>query len=466
MINDCEVEYVRSPYLQTIYGKGLVLIWHSLFGYPKIISNDTINFLNQFSTPATLYSRLKGSPNKENSEAIIELINCYFLVPVGFNDRDFLKSELEKRDNEIVSGALINYLGLIMSEACNFRCKYCIHFKNLETSNRIDNPEKFMQFETAKVIVDGYLDILRGHNKYLAEVNFGGGEPLMNWPVIEQVLNYCETFYASEFSFIFSINTNISLMTKEIALVLKKHKVEIAGSLDGLQPENDQVRIMKSGGGTYSQIVNGFKILKEVGYPIDNFAITITEDNFYGINESIIDWAFENDIRSVRIDIDVIGMVDIPIEIIVKKLLKIRKYAISKEIDVPGFWSRPSENLNESTLESHVAFCGGSRGNSICVSPSGEIYSCGYSTARIGDIHGFESFSESGSLYYSFVKEHLTGMKIACIGCCIEGQCNGGCNITQEFSREKGTKKIERMCDFYRSMTQGILQESLEKIIE
>jgi uncharacterized protein len=350
-----------------------------------------------------------------------------------------------------------------MSEACNFRCTYCIHFNNLETSDRINKPKKFMRFDTAKEIVDRYLEILRKHSKRVAEVNFGGGEPLLAWPVIKQVLEYCRVAYGEEFKFRFSINTNSSLITPEIAATLKEYCVEIASSLDGLRKGNDQVRLTKSGGGTFSQIMKGFEALAQAGYPLDGFAVTVTGKNFHQLDESIIDWAIARKMKEVRIDIDVVNMVEISVEDVVAKIMRIRRYAAERGVDVPGFWSRPAENLNDSTLEDRVAFCGAVRGNSMCVSPSGNIYGCGYSTTQLGNFAQIESFHAPGANYHRFVRDHLTGAMEMCRGCMIEGQCGGGCNITQEFTRATKTTKIERMCDFYRCMTQEILQEQLRE---
>lgn len=156
-------------------------------------------------------------------------------------------------------------------------------------------------------------------------------------------------------------------------------------------------------------------------------------------------------------------MVKIPIEDVVAKLMRIRRYAMKRGIDVPGFWSRPAENLNESTLDSHVAFCGAIRGNSICVSPSEKIYGCGYSTTQLGNLSEVESFHAPGNSYHRFTKDHLTGAMEMCKGCMIEGQCGGGCKITQEFAHTTKNTKFERMCDFYRLMTQEIIREQLRE---
>jgi sulfatase maturation enzyme AslB (radical SAM superfamily) len=366
MVLNLNVAYVKSLFVQVVQNSDFAVIWHSLFGYPKIISVETLEFIEFFSVSRTMCSQFDDELTSEDQEAIEELLRCYFLVPEDFDDRAFLKGKMRTREAEIVSGSLIDYLELIISEACNFRCTYCIHFNNLETSDRINNPKKFMRFDTAKEAVDRYLEILRGHGKRIAEINFGGGEPLLAWPVIKQALEYCRAIYSSEFEFRFSINTNASLITPEIVTILKKHRVEIASSLDGLREGNDRVRLTKSGNGTFSQIMRGFDALVQAEYPLDGIAVTVTEKNFHELDESIVDWAVARGMKNVRIDIDVVDMVEIPIEDVVAKLMRIRCYAATRGVDVPGFWSRPAENLNESTLESRVAFCGAVRGNSIC----------------------------------------------------------------------------------------------------
>ncbi len=193
------VAYRMSPFVQVVRDGGFAVIWHSLFGCPKVVPVETLEFLKSFSEPTTIGSRLGVELTEEDNAAIEELLRCYLLVPENFDDRAFLEGHARKLEKEIVSGSLINYLELIMSEACNFRCTYCIHFNNLGNSDRINSPKKFMRFEMAKETVDRYLAILRRHGKRIAEVNFGGGEPLMAWPVIKQVLEYCHATYDSEF---------------------------------------------------------------------------------------------------------------------------------------------------------------------------------------------------------------------------------------------------------------------------
>jgi uncharacterized protein len=473
MYLDKTMPLVKSGFIQIIKDNEDIIIWHSLFGSPKVISLEAQDFLNLFTSPRTLNSIYEEYELEVADEDFIkEMIAAYYLIPEGFDERNLLAEKIKSREESIVNGSLIDNLELIMAEICNFRCTYCIHFNNLETSDRLDNANKIMSFDTAKEAVDGFLGILgkqgkrvaRGKVRKLAEINFGGGEPLLAWPVIKQVLRYCRSNYGDKFVFKFSINTNASLLTPEIARELKEYGVEIASSLDGLHEANDRVRLTKSGEGTFDSIIDGFDKLASEDYPISGFAFTVNEKNFDSLNEGIIDWASKRGMRELRIDIDVIDMVDIPVEEIVTRLIKIRGYAKKYGIEVFGFWSRPAENLNDPTIEVHVAFCGAVAGNSMCVSPSGKIYSCGYSTTQIGTLKEIRSFHASGSQYHCFVKDRFTGAMQMCKGCMIEGSCGGGCNITQEFARASKTSKVERMCEFYRSMTRELLLEQLRQI--
>ena len=389
---------IKSKFIQIVRVKDKVIIWHSLFGNPKIVSTEILSFLDIFSNPHRLNSVLDEYDCDENSrKAIQDLIESHYLVPKDFDERIFLAKYMKEREKMISDGSFINYLELIMSEVCNFRCSYCVHFNNLEMSNRAKNPKKFMNFYVAKETIENYLNILRKHSKRIAEINFGGGEPLLAWTVIKQVLEYCQLNYDREFDFRFSINTNASLITPKIAEKLKEYNVEIASSLDGLRDGNDLVRLTKFGDGTFEIITQGFENLAEKGYPMKGIAVTVNDRNFHFIDEKIIDWADERRMKEVRIDIDIVGMVQTPNEDIICKLLYLRQYAKNCDIEIAGFWSRPAENLNDSTLDSHVAFCGMVRGNNICVNPSGDIYGCGYSATQLGTISQIESFYASDS---------------------------------------------------------------------
>ncbi len=78
----------------------------------------------------------------------------------------------------------------------------------------------------------------------------------------------------------------------------------------------------------------------------------------------------------------------------------------------------------------------------------------------LGNIHRFEDFLSDGQYQY-FVNSHSIGSIEMCKGCMIEGQCGGGCLVTQEFfsAHQENAEKIKKMCDFYRLSTKKLLIE-------
>ncbi|TSC96456.1 MAG: Uncharacterized protein Athens071426_489 [Parcubacteria group bacterium Athens0714_26] len=449
----------RSSFVQVVKNSKKIVVWHSLFGKPKVISKNMLKILEIFSEPKRLGEFYeKYELDFAGKKCIEEMIKDYFLIPLGFNERDLLAEKKKEIKKFIIGGSQINHLGLIISEKCNFNCSYCIHFSNLDISGR--SRKKIMSLEIAKKAIDYYLSILRSHNKKLAEINFGGGEPLLNWKVIEKSILYCLNYFGNELDFKFSINTNASLIDDGVAEKLKIYGVKVVSSLDGLRIGNDKVRMTKAGDETFDLIIRGFKALKGRGHPIDGIAVTVNEYNFSDLNEELIDWAIKHNMLDIRIDIDVMGSVKLEVDRVINKLMRIRKYALKRNAEVYGFWSRPAENLNDSILDKHIAFCGAVRGNSLCVSPLGNIYGCGYSGVKIGNIHDdSENLYTSGKAYSKFVLDHVAGSIKECLGCIIEGQCMGGCNITREFAASNGNSGMDRMCKLYRGMIQKLILE-------
>lgn len=460
--------FVKSKFIQMVRHENFSFIWHSLFGNLKIVPNKIMALLDKFRAPKYLDEVLNNETDNEIMTIIEELLNYFYLNPVGFDERKFLTSKTAEREIKITNGSLIDYLGLIMSEDCNFRCVYCIHFSNLKNSERINNSCKIMNFDIAKNAVDNYLLILSQHGKNIANISFNGGEPLIAWLTIKDIIEYCFSRYAKEFTFRFSLTTNASLITPLIAKEFKKYKINVASSLDGIQEGNDKVRLTNKGNGTFKEILSGFQNLKNEHHPFQIIGITVNKNNISFIDEEIIDLLIKYDIFKVHIDIDVINEIKIPTEIIAQKIMQIYRYGKTKDMVVSGYWSRPAKNLKKNALDPRgVAFCGAVQGKTICVDPLGNIYGCGYSNTRLGTLDKILSLFEPKKEYHVFVKNHSVGKVEMCKDCIIENQCGGGCYITQEFaSFTKNFAKINFMCNIYRKMTRELLVEQLREIDE
>ncbi|MEK9150895.1 MAG: radical SAM protein [Patescibacteria group bacterium] len=305
---------------------------------------------------------------------------------------------------------------------------------------------------------------MREQGKTHGKIHFGNAEPLVNWPVIEQVLEYCNKI--DDFSFEFAINTNLTLMTRRIAEVCKKYKIRIATSLDGVQKANDAIRITKSGEGTFARILQKFDLLAEIGYPLDGFSITVIKDNFELVDTDILNLAIERGMTSIAFDYDLIGLAHISVEKRVAKLMRLKKYANEHGIDFFGTWDSPFRNLtSESLLFGDHAFCAAVQGKSLEFNVDGSIKICSHSTASVGHINSFNEIFENKGGLMQIVASRFPGTDVYCSGCEIEGPCGGQCHVTREVvscsASEERQKLFTDLCDFYRGITKALAVEYL-----
>lgn len=141
---------------------------------------------------------------------------------------------------------------------CNLRCKYCI-YNDFYEGNRSFNTSN-IDFDTAKKAID-YVYAHRDPD-HLA-ITFYGGEPLLNFNVMRQCIDYClEKFGREKLSF--SLTTNLTLMTKEIAEYLAQiPNMSITVSIDGPEEIHNMSRVKGRGQGSFRDAFSGLLNLSE-----------------------------------------------------------------------------------------------------------------------------------------------------------------------------------------------------------
>lgn len=456
----------RSRYLRQVSNSSgkKIFIYHVLFGNPMIFNKEGLRFLDFFKygrSVGDVHTLTKGNPN----EMITALSKIYFLVPVGFNEREILYRKRAEHLKRLKSKKTIDHISLSISNVCNFGCGHCMFFQRPNNASRqfhiISSNSKIMKWEIAKKCIDSYARIMREVGEKHGRIHFGNAEPLLNWPVIKKVLEYCES--SSEFSFEYGINTNLWLLNEDIAKDMKKYKVRIATSLDGLKEANNAIRVTKSGKGTFQKLLNKFNLLTNIGYPLDSISITVTPKNFYFIDKKIIDFAVERYMTSIAFDYDLINLSTIPLKERIDKIIELKSYAESHNIFFGGTWGAPFRKLMSiSMLRQTHAFCAAAEGLGLTFNPNGAIKVCDYSTTNIGHVDYLnEIFEKSGGLH-QFVADRFPGLNNDCKGCVIEGPCGGQCYITREVANKTSKDLIRDMCDFYRTITERLIKESLK----
>lgn len=119
-----------------------------------------------------------------------------------------------------------------------------------------------MSLDTGKKAID-FLVSSSGNRKNL-EVDFFGGEPLMNFDVVKGIVEYARSIEkANNKNFRFTITTNGILLDDEIMDYINKNMHNVVLSIDGRKDVNDRVRVKAGGQGTYDSILPKFIKLAE-----------------------------------------------------------------------------------------------------------------------------------------------------------------------------------------------------------
>lgn len=148
---------------------------------------------------------------------------------------------------------VVKALCLHIAHDCNLACKYCFAEEGEYHGRRA-----LMSFEVGKKALDFLIE--NSGNRRNLEVDFFGGEPLMNWEVVKQLVEYGrgkEKQYNKNFRF--TMTTNGVLLNDEIMEFCNREMSNVVMSLDGRKDVNDQMRPFRNGKGSFDLIVPKFQ---------------------------------------------------------------------------------------------------------------------------------------------------------------------------------------------------------------
>ena len=152
---------------------------------------------------------------------------------------------------------VIKALCLHVAHTCNLNCSYCF-----ASQGKYQGERAVMSFEVGKQAFD-FLVANSGTRRNL-EVDFFGGEPLMNWDVVKQLVAYARSIEKEKGkNFRFTLTTNGLLIDDEVIDFVNKEMSNVVLSLDGRKEIHDIFRKDFAGNGSYDRIIPKFKKLVE-----------------------------------------------------------------------------------------------------------------------------------------------------------------------------------------------------------
>ena len=190
--------------------------------------------------------------------------NVIHLINKGYFKSNFI----DKIENPFINqyrdllDSNVSDITLQVTRNCNFRCRYCSYSTNNNIGRVHDNEE--MSWSIAKRSID----FLYNHSTYSESVviAFYGGEPLLNFKLIQQVVTYSQALFKSkQIKYVMTING--SLLTKEIVDFIVSYNFILSVSFDGPQSlQNNHRRFRDSGRDTYDVVFRNIKDFK-IRYP-------------------------------------------------------------------------------------------------------------------------------------------------------------------------------------------------------
>lgn len=365
-----------------------------------------------------------------NKYSVSEINETYKELYELYKEGELFSKDYYEKIAKNIGKAPIKAMCLNIAHDCNLRCEYCFASKGDFGTGR-----ELMSLDTAKAAIDFLIKASK--DRHNLEVDFFGGEPLMNFEVVKKTVEYArsqEKKYNKNFRF--TITTNGLLLTDDKIDFINENMDNVVLSLDGRKEVNDRLRVTASKEGSYDIIVPKYqKLVKERKKLGKDYYVrgTFTKYNF----------DFTNDV----LHMNELGFDQLSIEPVVSD--KNLDYSI-KEDDLDRVFKEyetlAKEIINQRKNGNYFNFfhfmldlnqgpCAIKRlkgcgcGNEyVSVTPNGDVFPChqfvGKSEWKMGNVLKDE-FNEKIKDYFSKTNVY---QKPDCKDCWAKFYCSGGCN--------------------------------------
>ena len=210
---------------------------------------DMVGLLDEGKSEEEILTALKDRYQEEDIKTALEECAVLKKEQMLFTEDVYEKAIDSFKDRPTVVKALC----LHIAHDCNLACRYCFAEEGEYHGRRA-----MMSYEVGKQALD-FLIANSGNRKNL-EVDFFGGEPLMNWKVVKDLVAYGrsqEKIHNKHFRF--TLTTNGVLLNDEIMEFANKEMDNVVLSIDGRREVHDFMRPFRKGAGSYDLVVPKFQ---------------------------------------------------------------------------------------------------------------------------------------------------------------------------------------------------------------
>lgn len=358
-----------------------------------------------------------------------------------FTTDDYLKDVKSMHSN------IVKALCLHVAHDCNLRCEYCF-----ASQGNFRGEAMLMPFEIGKKALD-FL-IKESGNRRNLEVDFFGGEPLMNFEVVKDLVKYgrsIEKEYNKNFRF--TITTNGILLDDEKMKFINENMDNVVMSLDGRKLINDKMRHTASGAGSYDIIVPKFQKMVKLRGDKDYFVRgTFTSNNldftkdileFYklGFKKVSIEPVVTDPQKDYALREEHLPKILKEYELFSKEYVKIR----NKDKKFKFFHFMIDLEQGPCIIK-RISGCGAGS-EYLAVTPNGDLYPChqfvGEKQFKIGDVYqGITNLKLRDKF-----REQNVYSKEDCRKCWARFYCSGGCHANAYYANGDIKKPYKMGCE-------------------
>ncbi len=345
----------------------------------------------------------------------------------------------------------IKAMCLHIAHDCNLRCKYCF-----ASTGDFGTGRKLMPFDTGKAAIDFLLEKSVGRENL--EVDFFGGEPLMNFQVVKDIVEYARS-KEEEFGkhFKFTITTNGMLLNDENIDYINKEMYNVVLSIDGRKEVNDRMRTRVDGSGSYDKILPNFqKLVQKRGndkeyyvrgtytkYNLD-FADDVMHLYEAGFDQISVEPVMEDPKVEYALTEEDLDTIYQEYDRLTDKIMEIKKKG-----EFINFFHFMIDLDQGPCVVKRLRGCG-SGNEYVSITPDGDIYPChqfvGHEEYKMGNL-------EEGT-FNEEIKKEFAGCHVyskpACQDCWAKFYCSGGCNANNYIYNGDIHKAYELSCKIQR----------------
>lgn len=438
-------------------------------GAVHVVDNVAYDVISAFEDPdrakaiAEICDKYSAEVTKEEVEECFEQVEELKQSGQLFKEDNFepMAGQLKEKTSGVVKA-----LCLHIAHTCNLNCSYCF-----ASQGKYHGDRAVMSFEVGKRALD-FLIENSGTRRNL-EVDFFGGEPLMNFDVVKQLVEYARSVEKEKNkNFRFTLTTNGVLIDDDVIEFANKEMSNVVLSLDGRKEVHDKFRVDYAGKGSWETIVPKFQKLVEARGGKDYYMRgTFTHNNpdFLEDIKTMLDLGF-NELSMEPVvcaegDPSELTKEDLPI--VLKQYEDLANLMIERrEQGKPfTFYHYMIDLKGGPCIYKRISGCG-SGTEYMAVTPWGDLYPChqfvGEEKFKLGDIwHGVNNkpIQDEFMACNVYARED-------CKDCWAKLYCSGGCaaNAYHSTGSVKGVYKYG--CELFKKRMECAIMVEISKTVK